>query len=303
MGACGDSVARVYTGISRASVELIDFESVDHPGRKATGQDQNEQHPPHGANVSYARDLSTGYLVTCLALGCAAGDPPEPDAVLGTLDQPIYVSNTYGQDGQLPCTVPTWESGKCEVPKHKTQTLDLNTNSFPADWDNAVIWAAEAMQGWAEDCGVNIVIGYNQGGLGWSIGYINSAVGAPGTTLVDTTPPPFGGYSCNDYDAGDLCQYVDGWVEVRGPKLTNGSNYIGANAAGKLALKQNLVMHEIGHIIGFGHDCTGSSCSTLMTAALNTNHRIVRLPTADQCWRLCRYNPTGNSPLPGCPEP
>jgi hypothetical protein len=234
------------------------------------------------------------FLLLLPVLACG---PAEEPVNLGTLEQPIYMPAEYGREGDgSACSAP-WSGSICKVPDWGDHEFKIKVDTGACD-----AWTRDRIQ---EAVGLFQVW---MGWYGWDVNRVTSGQngtircdmgnGDPGTTAANA---PF------DYHGvpyGTLLQYGGFTVTIRPwPIYTcnSGNAWTYATLEEKVNVSVNVIMHELFHVAGLGHN---GEAGELMSAAFVCSNaapqwqRILEPTDAEASMLLC-YNPN-SGPNPWC---
>lgn len=258
-------------------------------------------------------DLKVGGMLIGL-LGCMT---------FPQLAQALYYDDAYGADGAADrCWSPAgWGQGYCRMPASKTWTVHVPTASAPAGCDldtRAAILTA--VQEWRYQLNT-------RAGHGWKVAYVEGAMPAvkdyvfsigcsnePATAKnVDLAQTAF-----NSACGGEIiCSASSPWQIKRHKRVSRltilqariyqtsvfststrrNEAYAAMSLTQRRTLITNLVLHELFHVAGLGHD-TCAETPLMGAYVCGDAHRIIRTPSAFEIQVLQRYNPgTGTNPM------
>lgn len=186
------------------------------------------------------------------------------EIVYGTSKQPIYMPLEYGSESSTssPRCIPPWGGGECQVPDSRTMSVRvMNTPSGDSNCGTAGNPASGT--GKAVNDAVNDAIAIANS-KGWlmtrkadnsltgqiTVRCTGSSSGNPATTTGAN-------YDCHDTEHGDLCQFGTANIEVRMGVIFAMPGYQQATAAQRQNVIYNILKHELGHALGFGHNTFG----------------------------------------------
>jgi hypothetical protein len=199
-------------------------------------------------------------LALALALACGgesfngvALDTPRED--VGTLQQPIYMPSGYGsEEGDQTRCDSDWSGGLCVVPDNRSPNFGIDQCGTNDSLFHRNIYTA-----------LGYVIGVtNSVPLEWATTRSHSSGGDYVIRCVgDTSGTPMStSYNsitadCHDTERGQLCQSKSGTITVRTGVILNTPGFQAATASQRDRIINNMIRHEAGHVIGFGHVPSG----------------------------------------------
>ncbi len=262
-------------------------------------------------NETMGRGGRWASVLACLigAVGCGAPDLqelPEEELSVGHEEQPVYADDAYGFDGRgNRCWLPNgWGKGRCIAPRKKTWKVRIPTvaNNFHCGIDT-VAAIETAVREWEWQLNV-------RAGHGWNVSHttgpnadftincqISSSSAALGKMVWSEVPPILGGsWVCEGNSPRQFCRFgavssLDIWPNAICPPLS-----CKLNRAQFQTKVTNVVLHELFHVAGLGHDTCAET--PMMGPEYCGDIKFIATPTDFEISMLQRYNPgSGTKPM------
>lgn len=216
---------------------------------------------------------------------------PAPVGDIGTARQAIYMPAGFGsEDGdQTRCDDGNWSGGGCMVPD--SRTIKFRIKSSGPESCGAVGTIITDQAALALDYAIGVA---NSAPNSWNIQRVADAVGVTAHWTIKCTPGGSPGTTTGDYSTADFHSTARGTIkQVQGGTIVIGTAsvtslpaYVNGTQAQRQRVWNNVVRHEVGHAIGFGHK-KDAPFSQLMRVSLPQG------PTAgvDDAWdNLLQYD-------------
>ena len=199
-------------------------------------------------------------LLFTILTGCAAADEIEiaPQENIGTLEQPIYMPVGFGSEGggaKTRCD-DSWSNGQCWVPDNTngayvdlSLTVDLNCTGYSGFMNDRLLEALARWQPWMESRGVNADVAFGACGLGYCL----KCGDLPGSAAGRFSPVSDESHST---PRGTLHQYASGNIIIDEYSIYQYPFDV-APLQKQVNVSINLIVHELMHLAGIGHDATG----------------------------------------------
>ena len=186
---------------------------------------------------------------------------PAPTGELGTLGQPIFMPLLYGSENgteggiKSPECSPPWAGAICTVPDSKHIKIGFQAGTC-SSWYQARVFSGHATwQLWINNLGDD---------WGTSTGSNYQIKCGTIGTLPDGSKP-FATFENNDSDVdthptehGTLMQFRKGTIVIDPSNIETWAGWGSLSEASKQRVVDNAVKHELGHLVGFGHN-TGNN--------------------------------------------
>lgn len=232
--------------------------------------------------------------IALLLFACGAPLDEEEGLYIGTLEQGIFVPVGYGAESGTqngvsspPCDDTDWAGGQCSIPDSKFQIYKFFASSCSSWWQARFVGAENYVKPFVNGLGDDwAYYGGDINGVYTHGMYCNTSSG-----LGAFTPGP--DFENHATPLGTLRQYKNGTIRIDTADIEAQAGWSSKTEAERIRFAENVIRHEMGHSLGFGHFGSG-----LMQDGTNatwySNSKTFTI--ADRTVLRCYNEDSGSSP-------